>query len=209
VTFFSALEKLLAGPFAGQFLAFILTTAGSIAVYFLRARVQIVWTRTNQFAHRVKQRAANNAASPEPATQPAITEVLVHTASFIVQNKGRAIANDVEFVLNYNPDELSVWSQRQYIVEQNPEGRQIVRFETLAPKEVVTINVITVGREMPAALTVRCKEAIGKFIEVYPQQQMPRALIFVARIVFLLGVYFILERLTALILFALMLGGFR
>jgi hypothetical protein len=171
------MDDLITAPLTSTVLAFALTSVGATLAYLLRPRVKLLWAQGNIFAHRM-----------HPNTDK---EFLINTGSYIVINRGRVPAKDVEFVLNFKVDEISVWPQRQYTVEMNPEGRQIVRFATFAPKEIATVNIINMGKALPKVLNVRNAESVGRMIEVYPQQRLPKYFTITIWFLLIFGIFFV------------------
>jgi hypothetical protein len=185
-------HDILTAPITSTVFAFLLTSIGAITAYLMRPRVKLLWAQTSIFSHRM-----------HPNTDK---EFLINTASYIVTNRGRAPANEVEFVLNYKVDELSIWNQRQYTIEINPEGRQIVKFASVAPKEIINVNLINIGKSLPAVLNLRNAERVGKMVEVYPQQKFPRYVTLIVWGLMIFGVYFIVKQVAMFILLAINLA---
>ena len=189
------INELIAAPLTSTILAFALTSVGSLVAYLMRPRVKLLWAQTSIFSHRM-----------HPNTDK---EFLINTASYVITNRGRATAKDVEFVLNYKVDEISVWAQRQYSIEMNPEGRQIVKFASLAPKEITNVNLINIGTALPAILNVRNAESIGRVIEVYPQQRFPKYVQLTVWFLMICGLFFVAREFIsfALKIISLMRAG--
>ncbi|MFZ5675861.1 MAG: hypothetical protein ACOZAM_23135 [Pseudomonadota bacterium] len=164
-------------------LSFLLTVIFSIAVYLLRPRVRLVWSQTHLFHHRLKSKQPTDSPKENP-TEIVPAEFGVQAASIMVQNRGRATAEQVEITLNWKPWGLSVWPQRPYTENVNPEGRLTIQLPTLASAEVVTVNMID-NVELPALLTVRSSSGLAREVNTLPAIQYPKPiLIFIAILMF-------------------------
>lgn len=112
---------------------------------------------------------------------------MVRTASIVVGNNGLNPANNVEISFNWKPMILNVLPARSYSDVQSPFDRYSVKFESVAPDEVVTINVMSINAELPALTSVRCDECAGKAIEMSPQRVWPVWLNYFSLAIFMLG----------------------
>jgi len=151
---------------------------------FVQARPKIIWANLYQFVHRL------------PAQDG---ETIAHTRTVLVQNVGRKTARDVEIVFNWQPQALSVWPQRAYEERVNPEGRHIIFFADLAPKEYSNIDVINIGSDAPECISVRCPDRMAKEVQTYHQILLPGWLRIGLQLVLFIGactcIYFVLQML--------------
>jgi hypothetical protein len=131
--------------------------------YWLQPRVKLRYGVSHGYAHRVLVPA------PQPPNRrrqarPQQQVVSINTASHLIMNDGRATATQVEVTFNYTPTSFEVWPQRQYTLATNPNGRFIVRFDSLSPKERFSANLLMTEADTPNLLSVRCFEAMGQEI---------------------------------------------
>jgi hypothetical protein len=128
----------------------------------------------------------------------------VHTQSYVFRNEGREPATKMEVVFNYPPQYLNIWPARHYEVKNDPDRRQIMIFDYLAPKEVIRCEVMSFNSGLPVILSVRCKEGIAQNITLSHQKVANPATINFVRILIFLGsvslVYLVIVLLQWLLL---------
>lgn len=128
----------------------------------------------------------------------------VCTASVQVINSGRDTAHKVEAVFNWKPQYLNLWPVRSYEEKTDGDGRYMMIFDNLAPKEEIGIEIMSVNGDLPGLIQVRSAECIALdvqlmwFIRVAPWRiQLGRGL-------FLLGfgtaIYWLLTIIQFLVL---------
>jgi hypothetical protein len=163
-------------------LSFLLTTIGSVAYHYLKPKVKLIWGIKSEFTHVMRPKGEGQQA------------VLVHTATFTIQNNGRLPATDIEIVLNYEPDEVSIWPQRQYAIVKNNETRQILVVKFLGARESIDLSMICVGRDLPVLLNVKSPEATGTRVPITYNRLYPRWVLLGLWGLIFLGVVFVLEK---------------
>jgi hypothetical protein len=105
----------------------------------------------------------------------------VNVASVSVTNVGRRAGKLVEITLNWKPMYLNVWPSRHYEVKDAPDGRHTIFLDSLAPKEVLGMEMLAVNAELPAICNVRSEEVESIEKAMIPQVvQSPPVLIFAA-----------------------------
>ncbi|KZM48273.1 hypothetical protein [Labrenzia sp. OB1] len=154
----------LLGQYGAQLVAFGLAVLLALAKYFFQPKVKLVWGRSHGFLHNV---------TLEKVVDDQNDYILIGTSYHLLSNAGRKAATDVEVTFNYIPKNFEVWPQRQYETSVNPNGRFIVCFGGIAPKEQVSLNVLTFTNEAPAILSVRSKETTGKAIPLTVIRLLP------------------------------------
>lgn len=95
---------------------------------------------------------------------------LMHAASFWIENAGRETATNVEVVFNFEPGCFNTWPLRPYGRETMHDGRYVVKFNSLSPREVITCHIFNINSDNPALNTVRCDQSAGVNIVMQPQQ---------------------------------------
>lgn len=128
----------------------------------------------------------------------------VHTISYLIQNASNETANKVELVFNWQPQYYNIWSPREHHTKLLDDGRYMLTFESLSPKELFQCELLNVNADLPNLVTVRCSECVGKFIEMYPQPiaknwQRTLALIFMF-LGFITSIYLALTVLQLIVL---------
>jgi len=128
----------------------------------------------------------------------------VKTNSFIIRNDGREPATKVELVFNWKPMCLKLWPVRHYEEHTEPDNRYVLIFDSLAPTEVLGIEVLAVNGDLPNLVTVRSAQCIAHNIQMYPQPVVSTWLRRTAILLMALGlaasVYFVIVLVQLLVL---------
>jgi hypothetical protein len=128
----------------------------------------------------------------------------VHTISYLIQNSSNETANKIELIFNWKPQYYNIWSPREHTTKLLDDGRYMLTFESLSPKEFFQCELLNVGSELPNLLTVRCNECVGRFIEMYPQpivtNWLRRTIVVFIILGFVTSIYFALTLLQLIIL---------
>jgi len=186
----------LVKPYDAQLVSFLLTLASGAIIWLFQRRVRLTWGVTHRFIHTIlnKQAQTNNhqgiqADKEKVEEEPDWTRMAVESAEYIIFNDGRKPATNLEATFNYQPASFEVWPQRAYTTEVNPNGKLIVRFEGLAPKEQFTIHMLNINEATPNLLGLRCSEVTAKGIETRPMRVWPTAFNFFIACVMVLGFF--------------------
>jgi hypothetical protein len=167
-----------------QLIATLLTIATTIVLRMIQPRPRVVWGTSHQFAFRI------------PRTNAPGGEFLLHTQTAFLQNIGFGPAEDVEIILNYKPEHLSLWPQLNYTTVTNPEGRFIIKIENLGRREYTAVEMLHSIGEMPTALRVRTSRGECRQVSMAPMQVFPRWFIMLLRMLILVGAYQVFEWLA-------------
>lgn len=124
---------------------------------------------------------------------------IVRTASITLENAGLKPARASEITFNWKPMVMDISPARSYTEAFSPSGRYSLKFESLAPNERVTIEIIAINGELPLMTSVRSDECEGKMIKMAPQRVWPSWYLNILVGIFLLGLS------TAVYLFASLL----
>jgi len=111
----------------------------------------------------------------------------VYTHSYVFINEGREPATSVEIIFNYPPMYLNIWPSRPYELKDDKENRHIMKFDYLAPKELIRCEVMSINAQLPELLSVRAKEGLAQEIRLYPQKIFNPTLINFFRFLIFLG----------------------
>lgn len=111
----------------------------------------------------------------------------VKTNSFIIRNAGSKSASKVELVFNWKPMCLNLWPVRHYEEHIEPDNRYVLIFDSLAPNEVLGVEVLSVNYDLPNLVTVRSAECIAQNINMYPQPVVSQSVRVIATILMALG----------------------
>lgn len=175
----------LLGPVKSQLISLSFTLIGAVIVWFFRAKVKLIWGRSNNSIHFVK----GNDNKTE-----------IYCEKYFIQNTGRKPATDVHFVMTYKPDDFSVFPSREYEEKTNPQGHYIVKLPFIAPNEFVIVDVVYIQKRAATVQAVLCSEAVGKNVAFVMNRQFHPALSMFAVVSFFLGIAFLLQLALSLIL---------
>jgi hypothetical protein len=149
----------------------------TIGAYLLQPRVRIVWTVSHGFIHLLRgSEFAKRQTAEQAKSNPSPNNMSMWAQTLLVMNRGRAVAEKLEIVLNHKPLGLTVWPQRQYIEGQNPDNKFVLQFDDLSSQEAIHLHMIDT-QELPMVFNVRCKTKIGKYVNSQPQILYPTWLI--------------------------------
>lgn len=111
----------------------------------------------------------------------------VQTNSFIIRNAGKVSATKLELVFNWKPMCLNLWPVRHYEEQIEPDNRYVLIFDSLAPGEVLGVEVLSVNADLPNLTTVRSAECVAQTINMYPQPIVKKSVQYVAAVLIALG----------------------
>jgi hypothetical protein len=168
----------LLAPFKAEIFSFILTAAGAIIAYFLRAKVKLIWGRANNSFHELNEGG---------------NKFFIYAEKHFVQNMGKKPANDVEFVLSQKPDGLSIWQSRQYTSGANPDGHYVVTIPHIAPKELVIIDCVYISKNPATVNSVKCDESIGKEVNFIVNRNFGKLFNITGLFILFFGIIFVVS----------------
>jgi len=133
---------------------------------FLLPRIKIRYWLPSNFLYTMPINAAGKPAQPGqlPAPQPPAQQTpgqtappatfLIQTNSLTIQNLGRKTATWVEIVHRIRPDFFQLYPSLNYSEITTPSGEHIIRIESLAHREYVTLQLLSYVRQ-PELLYIR------------------------------------------------------
>lgn len=148
---------------------------------FFKAKARLQVALPHQFTFLVQQPLIDPEGHEVSPTQT------VKTNSFIIRNAGRESATKVELVFNWKPMCLNLWPVRHYEEHVESDRRYVLIFDSLAPGEVLGVEVLTVNGDLPNLVTVRSAQCIAQNINMYPQPVVSNTVRFVATTLIALG----------------------
>ncbi|HEY5362568.1 MAG TPA: hypothetical protein VIJ49_00030 [Aestuariivirga sp.] len=181
------LLNLITSSIPQPFLSVLLTALVTLVGFLLRPKVKIIWGEKNKFIHILRPKKAGDA------------EVAVHIVHYVIQNTGKIGAKEVEAVLNFPPDEISIWPQRKWTQDKNSENRLIIKFEFMAPREIIEMVVLTIGRDLPALLNVKSPENTGKPVTFSYHRVLSKFIYWTMIALMFFGAVFVVEGVLAAI----------
>lgn len=146
-----------------------------------KAKAKLQVALPHQFTFLVQQPLIDEEGGQVSPTQT------VKTNSFIIRNAGREPASKVELVFNWKPMCLNLWPVRHYEEHIEPDSRYVLLFDSLAPNEVLGVEVLSVNYDLPNLVTVRSAECIAQSINMYPQPVVNQPARVIAKVLMALG----------------------
>lgn len=98
---------------------------------------------------------------------------LVRTASITVQNTGLHAAKGVEVAFNWKPRIMNLSPARAFTEVDSAFHRYSLKFDSFAPGESSTIEIMSINAELPNMTAVRSDDCVGKLITMAPQRVWP------------------------------------
>ena len=164
----------------------------------IRPRAKLIWTSPHSFTFLVQEPMRDGEGQVIRQSQT------VHTASIRVINTGRDTARRVEMVFNWKPSYLNLWPVRSYDEKSDGDRRYMLVFDSLAPKEELGIEVMSVNQDLPGLLHVRSAECVAKNVRLMWYAAVPAWRVRAAQILIFIGfgaaVYWIITAIQFLVL---------
>lgn len=160
-----------------------------------KGKARLIWTSPHSFTFLVQEPIRDAQGVILQPTQK------VCTASIRVINTGRETANKVELVFNWKPHHINLWPVRHYEQKSDQDGRHILIFDNLSPKEELGLEIMSINADLPALLVVRSAECTADNVHL---MWIPYVAVWkknVARLLLLLGMSTALYGLIALVQF--------
>jgi hypothetical protein len=147
----------------------------------IKPKAKLFWTTRHAFNYLVQEPLRNTEGQ---IVQPAQN---VRTASLLVMNSGKEAAHKVELVFNWKPQYHNLWPVRSYEERSDSDGRYMLVFENLAPKEEIGIQLLSIHNDLPELLQVRSAECLARQVELMWLVRMSAWRIQLARVLVLVG----------------------
>lgn len=164
----------------------------------IKPKAKLIWSTRHAFTFIVQEPVRDDQGNVLQPNQR------VCTASLKVMNTGRETAQKVELVFNWKPQYLNLWPVRSFDEKTDAEGRHMLIFDDLAPKEEIGIEIMSVNKDLPNLLRVRSAQCQASEEELMWFVAIPPWRIFVARAFVIIGfstcVYWVITLLQFLVL---------
>lgn len=112
---------------------------------------------------------------------------LVRTASITVQNTGLNPARGVEVAFNWKPPILNLSPARAFAEVRSAFDRYSLKFDSFAPGESTTIEIMSINAELPMMTAVRSDDCVGQLINMAPQRVWPQWMLRSIALIMLVG----------------------
>ncbi|NVZ30015.1 hypothetical protein HX881_30990 [Pseudomonas gingeri] len=110
------------------------------------------------------------------------------TRSFVVYNSGRETSTKVEIVFNWKPI-CNILPLRHHTEHLLPDGRYAIVFDSLSPKESVSVHILSVNADLPVLATVRCDQTVAQYVDTHPMPVVGRFRVRVFTALFYIGIF--------------------
>jgi hypothetical protein len=133
---------------------------------FFRARARLVQASPHNFTFMLEEPLKDGDGNILAPKQ------FVHTSSLLVRNAGRDTATNVELVFNWKPPFINVWPARHRTDFEEPDGRYVLKFDSLAPNEVLGCELLSINQDLPILVTARSDQCVAQNVEMMPMVVM-------------------------------------
>lgn len=133
-----------------------LVTAGLLALF--KPKVKLTWGTTSISRHKFKLRVDS-----EP--------IMISTEKLYVQNIGKKPATEVELILSDIPSSYTLWSPREHEGKPLENGGFSIKIPTLAPNELLIVDLIDIDVRFPKLIAVNCPDSIAQPVQFMAQRQ--------------------------------------
>lgn len=99
---------------------------------------------------------------------------MVNTASLMFTNTGKNTAKNIEITFNWKPHHINLSPPRHYEENSSPDKRWTIKFASLAPKEFIGIELLSVNADLPQITSARCDQCSAINVHLLPQEVHPR-----------------------------------
>ncbi|MCS3609036.1 hypothetical protein [Erwinia rhapontici] len=139
---------------------------------FFKVSAKIAIGQLHQFSFLIEEPIRNENGEVVKPKQ------IINTMSYVVVNEGREAAKNLELIFNYKSNmHLNIWPVRPYSESYDPNGRYVLSFGYVAPKENFRCELLSINADLPELLTSRSEQGVSKSIILLPQKVLNKNLI--------------------------------
>lgn len=149
--------------------------------FFEKAKATLIWGTGRGYTYLINEPLLNEGGQQVSPTQT------VHIRSLVIRNEGGTPAHNVEIVFNWKPMHVNQWPTRDVIEKVLADLRYVVIFPTLAPREMVGFELISINKDLPNIINVRSDESVAHEVKFALQKVVPRWKYNVARVLMIVG----------------------
>jgi len=114
-------------------------------------------------------------------------ELTVYTKSYVLINAGRVTSTNIEIVFNWRPMCINMWPIRSHSERIENDNRCILMFNSIAPGEILGLEILDINRQLPDLVSARCDQCIAHNVVMYPQPVVSNLTRFVCALLLALG----------------------
>lgn len=147
-------------PFHEFLSSLALTVFSGLLFWAFRAKVKVIWGSASATYHQFSlppERGGGLAA--------------IWTEKLYLQNTGRKPAVNVEIVLTAPPSSYALWQVRDHSAKVLSGGQFSLVIPSLAPQELLVVDVIDIDSRNVRVLAVNCPDALTQSVSFLPQRQ--------------------------------------
>lgn len=152
----------------------------------LHPKAKVIWSDLHQFAFLVPR-------TPAPQDPNQATDFLVYTKTVLIQNLGKAAAEKVEIYLPFRPDNFQIFPTVIYSEHRNADRFFVITIDRLVKGELVMLEMLQVGNELPDVARVRTGDHVGLEREMQWQRVFSKPIQTFILVIMFLG-FFVLCR---------------
>lgn len=112
---------------------------------------------------------------------------IVKTVSIVIENSGLQAAKGVEVAFNRKPPILNISPARSFTDVRSSFDRYSLKFDSFAPGEQSTVEIMSINADLPMMTAVRCDDCVGEMIPMAPQRVWPQWFLNVIGVITILG----------------------
>lgn len=166
--------------------AIVITLASAFLLWLFRAKVKLIWGSTSTNFHSFKLREDGDRIS-------------IWTEKFFLQNVGKKAASNIEVVFSESITSYNLWAPRDHTCKLLTNGNFVINVPSLAPGELLIVDMIDIDARSPRLLSVNCPDALSTQVKFLARRQFGKPITALVAYLMLSGcvgtVYFLL-RLT-------------
>lgn len=154
------------GPLQGEVTGLAFSLLLVFILYLLRARVKLIYGRANN--------SRNVISVPDKVEQGKSIHTEIYVEKFFLQNVGRQVATNVEFILSEYPADIEVWQPRDVVYKTVAKGNCLVSIPQISSGELVIIDCAYINQKAAFITSVKCAEAVGKEVPFHTVRLFPQ-----------------------------------
>lgn len=146
-----------------EIVALLVPVITLILTTIFKAKAKLLWASPHKFTFLVPEPLIDQDGKQ---TYPSQT---VNTISHMIKNDGQETATKVELLFNWKPQFINIWPPRHYNEQIESDGRYTLVFDSLTPRETFGCELMSINKDLPKLLMVRCDQCVAQTIAMYPQ----------------------------------------
>ncbi len=179
-------------------ISFIGAIAASLLTIWMRPRVKLIYGRANNSLNVISVPKEPSDPTESDIVAP-VTQTEIYVEKFYLQNIGKGVATQVEFVLSAFPADIRVWQPRVAEYRNVEKGNCLISIPRIAPSELVVIDCVYLNQRAAFVASVKCAECLGQEVQFSVQRSWPTWFERFAQFLVLCGIAYVLQIVWALL----------